>query len=115
MVGRGCVLSFGVVIGAGVAVPPFTRLTLSDAKDDDDDVFDDDDDQEEDEEDEGGVGGKKQQQEQGLLSVSSVGAEDAAMLGLTPEVFLVIGVRGGNWRVVVVVVVSCDGVCGEER
>jgi len=43
-VGRGCVLSYGVVVGAGQVVPPFTRLT----KAEEDDGFDDDDEDEED-------------------------------------------------------------------
>jgi tetrahydrodipicolinate N-succinyltransferase len=31
-IGKGCVLSFGVVVGANVVLPPYTRLTLSNAK-----------------------------------------------------------------------------------
>ena len=36
-------LAYGVVIGAGVEVPPFTRLTLSNAANNDDDFGDEDD------------------------------------------------------------------------
>ncbi len=62
---KGCILSFGVVVGEGVVLPPFTRLTLSDAKeddgfgsssDDDDDDDDDDDETDDTDEDEDGEG-----------------------------------------------------------
>ncbi|RLN64471.1 hypothetical protein BBP00_00003443 [Phytophthora kernoviae] len=46
-IGEGCVLSFGVVIGEGFSVPPFTKITTSPAQVEDDGFFSDEDEDEE--------------------------------------------------------------------
>lgn len=43
VIGEGCVLSFGVVIGEGFSVPPFTKVTTSPAQEEDDGFFSDED------------------------------------------------------------------------
>lgn len=96
---KGCVLSFGVVIGEGQVVPPFTRLTLSDAKEDDGfgSSSDEDDANDEEEDDEDGVGAGKSGSGDGAAAGGGGGEEGGELKEWDVHLVGADG-KGREWR-----------------